>query len=53
MDVQTIAGKGLKAMYALMSMMNTFHFDLDLKCQLCDAFVWSIMSYGAEVWGFK
>jgi hypothetical protein len=50
MDFQTLSGKGLKGMYTLMSMMKTFNFDLDLKCQLCYAFVGSTMSYGVEVW---
>jgi hypothetical protein len=52
-NYQTLAGKGLKAMNVLMSMVRSYKFKPDILCQLFDAFVTSIMCYGAEIWGFK
>ena len=49
---ETLAGKGLKALYTLLA--NTRDCMLKLKtiCQLFDEFVGSPLNYACEVWGF-
>jgi hypothetical protein len=51
-NYQTLSGKGLKAMNALMSMVKLYNLNPDIMCQLFDACVSSTMCYGAEIWGF-
>ena len=52
LNQSVLTGKGLKAMYVLMNYLKKYNFKPKVYCQLFDAFVGSILSYGCEVWGF-
>lgn len=51
LNQKTLAGKGLKAMNALLSNLKEFGFTSKTTCQLFDSFVGSILGYAGEVWG--
>ena len=46
------AQQGRKAMFSLMSNLRKFKFNIRTQCAVFDTYVNSILSYGAEVWGF-
>ena len=46
------AQQGRKAMFSLMSNLRKFKFNIQTQCAVFDTYVNSILSYGAEVWGF-
>ena len=48
-----LTGKGLKALNALIGNLKKYNLSPKTMCQLFDAFVGSILSYGCEVWGFS
>ena len=52
LNEQFLSGKGLKALNNLMNNCKKLRFRPKICCQLIDAFVGSILSYSAEVWGF-
>jgi hypothetical protein len=52
LNTQTLYGKGLKAMNALVSNLKRYNTKPKLALQLFDAFVSSIITYGCEIWGF-
>ena len=51
-NIETIYGKGVKAMNSLISNINKYKTNPKIALQLFDAFVSSTISYGCEVWGF-
>ena len=53
LNQQTLSGKGLKALNILLSKLRAFKLQPKTTCQLFDAFVGSILSYGCETWGFS
>ena len=52
LNQEHLVGKALKSLNVLMA--NCYKFDLkpNILCQLFDAFVGSVLSYGSEIWGF-
>jgi hypothetical protein len=52
LNQETIVGKALKAMNILLVNIKKLSLSTQVKCQLFDAFVGSILSYGCEAWGF-
>ena len=50
-NIETIYGKGLKAMNSLISNINKYKTNPKISLQLFDAFVSSTISYGCEVLG--
>ena len=44
-------GKGLKALNVLLFKLRQLRIKPSTACQLVDAFVGSILSYGSEIWG--
>ena len=53
LNQQTLSGKGLKALNILLSKLRAYKLQPKTICQLFDAFVGSILSYGCETWGFS
>ena len=53
LNVQTLHGKALKAMNALLSRLKQYNTMPKVALQLFDSFVSPILSYGCEVWGFS
>lgn len=53
LNQEVLAGKGLKALNILLMKVRTYNLKPKTMCQLFDAFVGSILSYGSEVWGFS
>ncbi len=51
MNQQTLSGKALKAMNIILANIRKYDFSPKIMCQLFDAFVSSILSYGSEVCG--
>ena len=51
-NTQYLAGKGVKAMHSLFSLLKDKHLSLSVICNLFDTCVSPILSYGSEVWGF-
>lgn len=49
----TLSGKSLKAMNALLSITKRMQVPIDVMFNLFDSFVLSILNYGCEVWGFS
>ena len=47
-----VAEQGRKAYFALNSKFKNHHFNIISKCSVFDTYVKSILSYGAEIWGF-
>ena len=52
LNLETLSGKGLKALNVLLDNLKHLNLATKTKCQLFDAFVGSIRSYGCEVWVF-
>ena len=50
--INTLAGKGLKAMNCLFAITRTMEIPLNIMFNLFDSFVASILNYGCEIWGF-
>ena len=48
---EILAGKGLKALNILLFKLRQLRIKPSTACQLFDAFVGSILSYGSEIWG--
>ena len=46
-----LTGKELKALNILLSKLRQLRIKPTTACQLLDAFVGSILSYGSEIWG--
>ena len=53
LNQQTLSGKGLKACNILLLKLRAFKLQPKTTCQLFEAFVGSILSYGCETWGFS
>ena len=47
-----IAEQGRKALFAINSTFKLCNFNIETKCAIFDTYINSILSYGAEVWGF-
>ena len=52
LNQEYLVGKGLKAMNVLLCKCQDYDLKPSTLCQLFDAFVGSIIYYGAEVWGY-
>ena len=52
LNLETLSGKGLKALNVLLNNLKHPNLTTKTKCHLVDACVGSIRSYGCEVWGF-
>ena len=48
---EILAGKGLKALGIPLFKLRQLRIKPSTACQLFDAFVGSILSYGSEIWG--
>ena len=48
---EILAGKGLKVLNILLFKLRQLRIKPSTACQLFDAFVGSILSYGSEIWG--
>ena len=48
---EILAGKCLKALNILLFKLRQLRIKPSTACQLFDAFVGSILSYGSEIWG--
>ena len=51
-NTQYLAGKGVKAMHSLFSLLKDKYLSLSVICNLFDTCVSPILSYGSEVWSF-
>jgi hypothetical protein len=49
---KTLAGKGLRSLHALMSLVRNMKVPLNIMFNLFDSYVLSVLNYGSEVWGF-
>ena len=52
LNQEHLAGKALKAMNLLLHKCKIYDLKPKVLCQLFDAFVGSILSYGSEIWGY-
>ena len=49
---ETLAGSGLKAIYALLGNIEDFNtLDVTVKCKLFDSVIVPVLEYGSEIWG--
>lgn len=53
LNQETLSGKGLKALNALLANTRDFVLKPKVVCQLFDAFVGSTLNYASEIWGFS
>ena len=53
LNQEVLSNKGLKALNILLAKLRTHKLQPKTMCQLFDAFVGSILSYGSEMWGFS
>jgi len=50
--MKTLAGKGLRSLHALMSLIKNNKVPINIMFNLFDAYVLSVLNYCSEVWGY-